>query len=154
MIDKEFLRIHAERRNELEDELRRYDQMNGASYYRSPASNDGMPHSSGGISDPTADAVIKPLDLSKQLDKLRKLIWVEEEAIETVLAKLPKANQKTVIRIKYFQRYDWDDVALFMYGDKMDYARNTEKYKKKALNIHGTALANMKRVQEAEGGKT
>lgn len=154
MIDKEFLRIHAERRNELEDELRRYDQMNGASYYRSPASNDGMPHSSGGISDPTADPVIKKFDSSTFIGKLHQIITEEETAIEAVLAKLPKANQKTVIRIKYYQRYEWDDVALFMYGDKMDYARNTEKYKKKALNIHGTALANMKRVQEAEGGKT
>lgn len=147
MVDKEFLRIHAEHRSELEDELRRYELMNGVSFYRSPANNDGMPRASGGISDPTSDAVIKPLDWNRLIEKLEELIREEEAEIEAVLALLPKAKQKTVIRIKYYQRYDWDDVALFMYGDMRDYARNSEKYKTKAQKVHGTALANMRRVQ-------
>ena len=148
MVDKEFLRIHAEHRSELEDELRRYELMNGVSFYRSPADNDGMPHASGGISDTTANAIIKQLDSSNLINYLEKTIRQEEAEIEAVLALIPKARQKTVIRIKYYQRYDWDDVALFMYGDKMDYVRNAEKYKTKAQKIHGAALANMKRVQE------
>lgn len=147
MVDKEFLRVHAEHRSELEDELRRYELMNGMSFYRSPANNDGMPHASGEISDPTANNVIKQTDWSWLIAKLEKLIKEEEAEIEAVLALLPKAKQKTVIRIKYYQRYDWDDVALFMYGDKVDYVRNAEKYKVKAQKIHGAALANIKRVQ-------
>lgn len=150
MVDKEFLIAHAEHRCELEDELRRYELMNGESFYRSPAGNDGMPHASGGINDSTANSIIRKLDSSNLIGQLQRMIQQEEEMIEAVIALLPKAKQKTVIRIKYYQRYDWDDVALFMYGDMMDYARNTEKYKKKALNIHGTALANMKRVQEQQ----
>lgn len=148
MVDKEFLRIHAEHRSELEDELRRYELMNGVSFYRSPANNDGMPHASGGISDPTANAIIKELDSSGLIAYLERTIRKEETEIEAVLALLPKARQKTVIRIKYYQRYDWDDVAVFMYGDKVDYSRNPEKYKIKAQKIHGAALANMKRVQD------
>lgn len=147
MVDKEFLRVHAEHRSEYEDELRRYELINGMSFYRSPANNDGMPHASGEISDPTANNVIKQTDWSCLIEKLEKLIKEEEAEIEAVLALLPKAKQKTVIRIKYYQRYDWDDVALFMYGDKVDYARNTEKYKIKAQKIHGAALANIRRVQ-------
>lgn len=147
MVDKEFLRIHAEHRSELEDELRRYEMMNGESFYRSPANNDGMPHASGGISDPTASNVINKYDCNTFLHKLDKLVKEEEAEIEAVLALLPKAKQKTVIRIKYYHRYDWDDVAIFMYGDMADYSRNPEKYKVKAQKIHGAALANMRRVQ-------
>ncbi len=148
MVDKEFLKLHAEHRSELEDELRRYELEDSGSFYRSPADIDGMPHASGGISDPTANPVIKKLDSNSFINHLDQIVREEQAQIEAVLALLTKANQKTVIRIKYYHRYEWDDVALFMYGEKMDYARNSEKYKTKAQKVHGAALANMKRVQK------
>ena len=150
MIDKIYLRMHAEHRSELEAELRRYELINGMSPYRSPSNTDGMPHASGGINDTTANAVINKLDSSSLIGHLRKIINDEERKIESVLALLPKADQKTVIRIKYYQLYEWDDVALFLYGDKRDYAGNSEKYKIKAQKLHGAALANMSRVQEGK----
>ena len=150
MVDKDFLRRHAENRNELEDELRRYELMNSESFYRSPSNIDGMPHGSGGITDSTAINAIREIDLTQQLKNLKELIKAEEIRIEAILALLPKANQKTVIRIKYYLRYDWDDIAIFMYGDRSDYYRNPEKYKTKAQKIHGAALANMKRLQQSE----
>lgn len=148
MVDKDFLKIHAEHRSELEDELRRYEMMNGNTFYRSPSDIDGMPHALGGSSDKMADAVIRKTDSSTFIGALKEQIKKEEAEIEAVLALLPKAKQKTVIRVKYYNLYDWDDVAMFMFGDKSDYSRNTEKYKEKAQRIHGTALANMKKVQE------
>lgn len=147
MVDRDFLLAHAEHRNEYEDELRRYELINGVSFYRSPSNNDGMPHAAGGISDPTASNLINKLDSGWLIEKLEKLIKEEEQQIEAILNQIPKATYKTVIRIRYYQRYEWDDVALFMYGDRRDYARDTEKYKTKAQKIHGAALAYMKRVQ-------
>lgn len=149
MLDiKVFLQRHAENRNELEDELRRFELLNGESYYRSPSDIDGMPHGSGGTTDSTANSAIRDISLVRKLESLKKLIDEEEAKIESILALLPKANQKTVIRIKYYQRYEWDDVALFMYGDKRDYAGNSDKYKTKAQKVHGAALANMRRIQQ------
>lgn len=150
MVDKIYLRMHAEHRSELEAEIRRHELIYGTSPYRSPSNTDEMPHASGGINDTTANAVIKKLDPSSYIGRLDKIVQDEEREIEAVLALLPKADQKTVIRIKYYHRYDWDDVAMFIYGDKVDYVGNSEKYKVKAQKLHGAALANMKNVQEVK----
>lgn len=149
MIDKDYLRMHAEHRVELEDEIRRLELMGvDPVAYKSPSNIDGMPHAVGGASDKMADAIIKLTDSNTRIHYLDVQVKEEEQAIEKVLCHLPAARQKTVIRIKYYHGYDWDDVALFMFGDKSDYVTNSDKYKYKAQKIHGTALANMKKVQE------
>lgn len=152
MIDKDYLRMHTEHRLELEDELRRLELMGDPITYKSPSNIDGMPHAIGGAYDKMADAIIKRTDSDTRISYLNAKVKEEEQAIEQVLSHLPMARQKTVIRIRYYQNYDWDDVALFMFGDQSDYASNSEKYKSKAQKIHGTALANMKRIQEKNGG--
>lgn len=149
MINKQFLNRHAELRRELQDELRRYELMHGCSYYgKSPSDITGMPLASSGEEGGAYSQVERTLDSESYIKHLQGIILQEENLIEDLLQKLPKANQKTVIRIKYFQLYDWDDVALFMFGDVKDYARNEEKYKSKAQKIHGTALANIINLQK------
>ena len=149
IIDKEFLREHAEHRKELRDELQRYELTHGISYYgKSPSNIDGMPHvHSGGNA--TMDSVIRNCDAETSIDKLESLVNGETRQIEEVLKKLTKANQKYVIRLRYYHYMDdWDDVAEQMYGDKRGYWEHQEKYKTKALRIHGMALKNILKVQE------
>lgn len=147
MIDKEYLRNHEENRKELQDELTRYELDHGYSYYgRSPSDIDGMPHGSantGGI----YNQLDSKIDTETNIDRLGKLVRLEEIEIEKVLNLLTKANQKSVIRYKYYNCLEWDDVAFYMYSNKRDYCERTDYYKNKAQKIHGTALANMIRVQ-------
>lgn len=147
IIDKEFLREHAEHRKELRDELQRYELTYGVSYYgKSPSNIDGMPHvHSGGNA--TLDSVIRDYDAETYIDKLETLVNKEQRQIEEVLKKIVKANQKYVIRLKYYHCMDWDDIADQMYADIRGYCNNLEKYKKKAIRVHGLALQNILKVQ-------
>ena len=82
------------------------------------------------------------------IEKLKQRIEAEEIAIEAIVEQLPKAKLKTVIRIKYYERWHWDDIAFFIYGDEPDYCEDPERYKNKAQRMHTIALSHMKRIQE------
>ena len=111
IIDKKFLKEHAEHRKELRDELQRYELTNGVSYYgNSPSNIDGMPHSHS-TGNTTMDKVICKHDTETYIDKLESLINTEEQQIEEILKKMIKAKEKFVIRLKYYHCMEWDDVA-------------------------------------------
>lgn len=147
MIDKEYLRRHAEKRKELQDELQRYELDQGCSYYgKSPSDIDGMPHAHGGISDRTFNNAVNAGDTTL-IRELRADIAEEEIEIEKAVRLLNRACQKSVIRYKYYNCLEWDDVAFYMYGNRRDYVDKAEYYKQKAQKVHGAALANMIRMQ-------
>ncbi len=147
MIDKEYLRRHAEKRKELQDELQRYELDQGCSYYgKSPSDIDGMPHAHGGISDRTFNNAVNAGDTTL-IRELRADIAEEEAEIEKAVRLLNRACQKSVIRYKYYNCLEWDDVAFYMYGNRRDYVDKAEYYKQKAQKVHGAALANMIRMQ-------
>lgn len=150
IIDKEFLREHAEHRKELRDELQRYELTHGASYYgKSPSNIDGMPHVHGG-GNATMDSVIRKYDTETYIDKLETLVNKEQRQIEEVLRKISKANQKYVIRLKYYHCLDWEDITDHMYGDVRGYFEHMEKYKTKCIRVHGLALQNIIKAQKEE----
>lgn len=152
MVNKEFLRNHQEHRRELQDELQRYELDHGFSYYgKSPSNIDGMPHASGNPSS-VYDQIDRSLDIETYIDKLEAIINQEKKEIEEVLAQLKKASEKSVIRFKYYNCLEWDDVAFYMFSDRRDYCNRTEFYKNKAQKIHGAALANMMRIQSTVAG--
>lgn len=148
MIDKTYLQNHAEHRAEYEDEMRRYELISESGYYTSPAQLSGITYGTGKISSRTENEVMHKVDSLDYIEKLKQLIEKEEAAIEAVVEKLPKAKLKTVIRIKYYQRCNWEDISFFMYGDEPDYMAHPDHYKTKAQRMHGTALNHMKRIQE------
>lgn len=150
IIDKEFLREHAEHRKELRDELQRYELTHGVSYYgNSPSNIDGMPHCHS-VGNATMDSVIRKSDTETYIDKLETLVNKEQRQIEEVLKKIVKANQKYVIRLKYYHCLDWDDIADQMYGDIRGYYNNLDKYKTKCMRVHGLALQNILLVQKED----
>lgn len=149
MIDKEYLRTHAEHRKELQDELQRYELDHGHSYYgKSPSNIDGMPHAVGGFLNGTYDQVNRTIDTETYIDKLETLVNEEQREIEKVLKLLNKADQKSVIRYKYYNCLEWEDVAFYLYCNNRNYCENTDYYKNKAQKIHGAALANMIKAQK------
>ena len=131
IIDKEFLKKHVEHRKELRNELQRYELSFGVSYYgKSPSNIDGMPHAHNS-GDATYENVMRECDARNCIDKLEKLINQEYSQIEKILEKVVDADQKHVIRLKYYNGMDWDDIADQMYGDVRNYCNNVEKYKTK-----------------------
>lgn len=150
MIDKEYLKNHAEHRKELQDELQRYEVEHGYSYYgKSPSNIDGMPHGNGNKRS-VYDNVENVIDNGAYIEKLEKIIDDERLKIEELLRLLEKANQKSVIRYRYYNCLEWDEIAFYMYGNKRDYCDKYEHYKQKAQKVHGTAIANMISLQRKE----
>lgn len=150
IIDKEFLKKHSEHRKELRDEQQRYEMINGINYYgKSPSNIDGMPHcpSTGNAIE---NSIVKKNDAETYIDKMQALVNTEECQIEEVLSKLTKANQKYIIRLRYFQCFDWDEITYIVYGDKKGYFGSQDKYKAKCMKVHGLALQNMIRIQRDE----
>lgn len=154
VIDKKFLRDHAEKRKELCDELERYELNNGKSYYgKSPSDINGMPNGSSEYQSKTESSAIRRCDTESYIGNLEQEIKEETRRIDELIKILPTAKEKYVIRLKYYQCLEWDDITDWMYGNVSGYCRNTEQYKQKAMKIHGIALSKMVAYQAEHGDK-
>ena len=72
----------------------------------------------------------------------------EREAIERIIENLKTANERAVIRLRYFDRLEWSDVTFLLFGDRADYIDKMDIYQDRTYKIHGRALWKMAEVLE------
>lgn len=148
MIDKEFLIQHLEMINEYQQEVQRLEEYKAGADMYVIAKVDGMPHTTGVHSDKTAAWMVHREMLEENVTELQSVIKEQELQIESVVRKLHKANEKTVIRLRYIDGFRWEDIAFFFYGNNIDYCDRIDWYILKVQRVHGAALKNIIKVQE------
>jgi len=67
----------------------------------------------------------------------------ERHYFEKLLSKIKKANQVSVIEMRYFYSMDWEEVNSSIFGRKMDFNDREESYLRRVFYIHGEALARL-----------
>lgn len=93
---------------------------------------DGLPKGNS-ISDMTADAAAKAMELSNKIDKaILRMVEVRTE-IEDALSLLAEAEDRLLMRYRYIEGYRWETIA-----DLMHYDRST------VLRKHGWILQQLR----------
>ena len=113
MIDKAFLKQHYEMVREYQQEVQRLEQYDDSVIMPSPSNMDGMPHVIGNHSDNTSLWVVRKTLMEENIAELRKILSEDEVRIESIVKKLSKANEKTVIRLRYINCLSWDEIVFF-----------------------------------------
>ncbi len=80
------------------------------------------------------------VDLENEIKQLIERRDQEERFIESLVKKLNKPDERFVIRLRYLDGEEWEDVIMLLYGDKPDYNINLDNYKQRAYRLHRSAI--------------
>lgn len=60
--------------------------------------------------------------------------------LENLLKMLDDPDERAVIRLRYFDRRDWESVTAAIYGASVGYCDDPASYKNRVYKLHGNAL--------------
>ena len=131
---------------DIDNQLERLDRMEMT--MASPPGPDltGMPRGSGTPSDRTGMMVEGKMELEEQIDRLKAEEKQERNAIEGLILQLSDPDERAVIRLRYFDRADWESTCGVLFGDRRDYVDRVDAYQNRTYKIHGRALLNLAAV--------
>ena len=105
---KDRLAAYTAMLRDIDNQLERLDRMEMT--MASPPGPDltGMPRGSGTPSDRTGMMVERKMELEEQIDRLKAEEKKERNAIEGLILQLSDPDERAVIRLRYFDRADWE----------------------------------------------
>lgn len=109
----------------------------------------GLPHGAGSPSDRISMMVIRKVALEEQIASTIAEERAENAALEAMIVQMADPNERAAIRMRYFDRCEWEDIAFALYGDKPDYAERTAAYMNRIYKLHGRALLSLAAILEA-----
>ena len=74
----------------------------------------------------------------------------EREDLERMVRRIPRAMERAVLRMRYFDRMSWDEVAFALYGDRADYLDMAFEYRQRVYRRHREALLSLALVEADE----
>ena len=96
--------------------------------------------------DLTGMMVERKMELEEQIDRLKAEEKQERSAIEGLILQLSDPDERAVIRLRYFDRADWESTCGVLFGDRRDYVDRVDAYQNRTYKIHGRALLNLAAV--------
>lgn len=143
---KDRLAAYTAMLRDIDNQLERLDRMEMT--MASPPGLDltGMPRGSGTPSDRTGMMVERKMELEEQIDWLKAEEKQERNAIEGLILQLSDPDERAVIRLRYFDRADWESTCGVLFGDRRDYVDKVDAYQNRTYKIHGRALLNLAAV--------
>ena len=125
---KDRLAAYTAMLRDIDNQLERLDRMEMT--MASPPGPDltGMPRGSGTPSDRTGMMVERKMELEEQIDRLKAEEKQERNAIEGLILQLSDPDERAVIRLRYFDRADWESTCGVLFGDRRDYVDRVDAY--------------------------
>ena len=146
---KDRLRRYSDLLDEIDMQLLRLDMMRGdMGGLRSPS------YGSEGSSSPDPDGVhrkaYRVIALEERIESDRLCAQAEHDDLERMVRRIPHAMERAVLRMRYFDRMPWDEVAFALYGDKEDYLDMALEYRQRVYRRHREALLSLALVDADE----
>ena len=122
---KDRLAAYTAMLRDIDNQLERLDRMEMT--MASPPGPDltGMPRGSGTPSDRTGMMVERKMELEEQIDRLKAEEKQERNAIEGLILQLSDPDERAVIRLRYFDRADWESTCGVLFGDRRGLRRQS-----------------------------
>lgn len=130
---------------ELELQELRLDQKRAAVGDIKSPTLDAMPKAYSS-SDPNARKVLELLRLEERVKDLKTFVRDEHEALELAIQRMRNAEQRMVLRMKYFDGMSWDEINFVFYGERIDFLTEESRYRQQLYDIHSRALVSLASV--------
>lgn len=135
---------------EIDLQIERLEQMEAKAGSPSTPNLSGMPKGSSFQHDRIADTVARIADLRSEIDSLIAERDAEQKALEALIRRLPNADRRLVLRLRYLDSEDWEDVLFIAYGGKPDFNEKYGNYKQRVFRHHKQALTELEAISENE----
>lgn len=148
MIDKNYLKKHLRKREELETTIIRYSALLDKDNVSSPAGKAGIAAGVMSVSSAVENTVCNKIFIEEKIKRLENELIEQSREINSIFEKLENPFEKLVMQMRYEDRLEWDEIRGEIFGNRRDYSENIEKYNDKVFRIHGSALKHMKELQK------
>ena len=128
---------------EIDLQIERLEQLEAKAGSPSTPNLSGMPKGSSFQHDRIAD-------LRSEIDSLIAERDAEQKALEALIRRLPNADRRLVLRLRYLDSEDWEDVLFIAYGGKPDFNEKYDNYKQRVFRHHKQALTELEAISENE----
>lgn len=133
---------------EIDNESERLDRMEMKVKSAGGINFTGMPKAQSPVYDRMAEIVARVVDLRAEIRELVSKRDVERKEIEALVKKLDKAGERAVIRSRYLDLEEWEDVQFVLFGCKTDFDDKYEDYKQRMFRWHRLAISNLARMSQ------
>lgn len=131
---------------EIENEFERLDRMRMKATSVSGMRISDMPRIQPHEFDRTAEIVARIIDLEKDIEGLVDKKKTEGELIESLIRKLEKPDERAIIRVRYLDHEEWEDVMFVLFGNRSDYNQKYDAYKQTMFRRHRSAIAELAKL--------
>lgn len=143
---KDRLAAYTAMLRDIDNQLERLDRMEMT--MASPPGPDltGMPRGSGTPSDRTGMMVLRKMELEEQIEERLAEEREERAALEAMIRQVENPDERAVLRLRYFDRADWDGICAVLFSDRQDYLERIDSYQNRTYKAHGRALLRMAEI--------
>ena len=135
---------------EIDNQQERLDRMTENMGVLPGPDMSGMPRPKGGVSDRVSVAVVRKVALEEKIAEVVAKERSENAALEAMIEQLDDPDERAVIRLRYFDRAEWPDIAFVLFGGQADFNDRFESYQNRVYKIHGRALLKLAVIQSLE----
>ena len=140
---KERLRDYRSMNKEIENQIERLERMEmKISSIGSPVLSD-MPKSPSTAYDRMASSVARKVDFENEIKELIAERDSECRSLESLIRQLKKPDERAVIRMRYLDIEDWEDILMMIFGGQRDFNDKYDNYKQRMFRLHSAAISNM-----------
>lgn len=146
---KERLRRYSEMQRDIDNQIERLERMEAAMEAPSSPQLTGMPRGGSGTPDRIGRMVERKERLQAEVSAAIEREKAEHEALEVIIQALRDPDERAVLRMRYFDRMGWGEIAEMIYGDQGDY----RTILRRTYKLHGNALFNLSRFGRKSKGE-
>ena len=106
----------------------------------------GMPRGSGTPTDRTGMMVLRKMELEEQIEERLAEEREERAALEAMIRQVENPDERAVLRLRYFDRADWDGICAVLFSNRQDYLERIDSYQNRTYKAHGRALLRMAEI--------
>lgn len=148
---REMLDDYVIAEEDIDREIERLEYLTSKMTGISAQVMNGMPRSSSMSTDRMADMLGRKEELEASIRAAVDKQAQKRKEIEEIIRHLRNTEERAVIRLRYLDRTEWDEVLEIMFGNKSDFNDRFETYRRRMYRVHGTALVNMEKYMKQSG---
>lgn len=133
---------------EIDSQSERLERLKAKMYGVGAQAITDMPRTPSPDFDRTAGLIQQKEELEREIREAVERQRSEREYLEDVVKHLRRSEERTVIRVRYFDCANWNDVVDLMFGDSPDLLEKEDSYLRRVYKLHGQALYGMAKYIE------
>lgn len=148
---KARLYAYREMSRDIENQNERLERINVKLIGVGAQSITDMPKSPSHTDDRTVELIQQKMELEEEIREVVEKRRAERVFFESVIKCLRRSDERAVIRVRYIDGANWDEVVDVLFGGKEDLLEREDIYLRRVYKLHGQALLSMAKYIEENG---